>query len=382
MWNVLLDALVREKKYWDRVSWKDVCQHPLVDFQTLHAHAHKIPMIRKHIHLHPDFPPSFFFDYTPDWNHFSKTAPIEFVVSTLENRRYQWVFRFLCENPTMTPAVLDTHFWPYLSHDVRYAVLRDSFLFRHPRFSVDDLDHEPYRLRYLAVLSRHPGFRPSWLFRIPRRRWCELDWKHLSRTMDMTFIETTWGQHPWSIPDLSHHRRLSFSFLYRHRKHKKWDWDAISSNVSLADLSAHHHRFPFRFAAVSRNLHLRAWFVRDHPLKKWDRLQLAVNPALPPREIWADPLLFPVWRWDHALRNPSMDPDTLEKMHRSFLPRLALFKNRGTRDPRYLDLLAMRIFLCFQMYRQRRHLRRSLAFLRKVHTILHDDAWDAVMAFV
>ena len=384
MLETIWRLLFRDKKYWDRVSWKDVCQHPCMEFSILHEHVQKIPMIRKYIHLHPDFPPSLLLDYTQDWIHFSKTVPMDFVVSTLDNPAYHWIFRFLCTNPTMTPSLLQEHFWPYLSHDVQYAVLRDSYLFQHPLFSLQDLSQEPYRciLHNVHQISKHPGFRPSWLPRIPQRRWSELDWKHLSRTLDPAFIEKTWDELPWSIADLSHHRRLPFSLVIRHKKHKKWDWEGISLHVSLETLERFHSTFPFRYPVVSKNLHLRAWFVREHPTKKWDRLQLAMNPALTPKDIWADPLLFPLWRWDHVIRNPSLDTETLEKMHRSVYQRLGLFKNHGKKDLRYVDLQVMRIHRGFLVYQHRHQLRNKVAFLHKVHARLPRDMWEAVLVFV
>ena len=385
MWRETLQILLDHKKYWDRVSWKDVCQHPCVDFVLLESHAPKVPMIRKYLYLHPFFQPSLVLEYVDDeqkWSRVSKTVPLQYVLPTLEDPRYHWVFRSLCENPTMTPSILKEHFWPFLSHDVRCAVLRDSFLFQHPRFPIDDLCHEPYRLVNLAGLSRHPLFSVSWFTRIPKKRWSALDWKYLSRTMDPVFIESTWPFLPWSIADLSHHRCLPFSLLVKYKKHKKWDWDAISLHVPLTHLCTYHKRLPFRYPVVSKNLHLRAWFVHEHPTKKWDRVQLAMNPAMVPKQIWEDRLLFPVWRWDHVVRNPSLDPETLQKMQRSLPQRFGLFKNHGLHDPRYIDLQAMRIHLCFRSYRRRQQFRRKLVFLCAVHTRLYEDLWDTVLMFV
>lgn len=376
MMDQLLVDVVRERKYWGRVAWKELCSNPWVDFSLLRSFSDKVPMIQKYQHLHPDFPPELILDAPRDWAYFSRTAPISFILATLEKPDYHWVFRSLCQNPGMTPVILQERFWPFLSYDVRHAVLRDPFLWQHPNFSIGDFDGSVINVH---ALSHHPHFTPSWL---PKKRWDELDWKHLSANMDPSFIERTLDSLPWSVEGLSHHPRLPFSLVLRYRRHKRLDWDAVSLNVRLPDLVAHHHNLPFRYPMISRNLHLRAWFVREYPTKKWDRVQLAMNPAMVPREILEDRLLFPVWRWDHVLRNPSLDLGTLEKMHHTFVKRLVLVKNHFSKDPRFVELQAMRIQKFFGYLVSRRHVTKRLAFLRHVYDTLDTDTWQSVLCFI
>ena len=387
MWGNDFQRVLDDKKLWNRISWKDVCTNPCVDFMLLERYAPYIPMIGKHWHLHPDFPMVHLFGEegpppSTDWKHVSKTAPMSCILRTLEDRRYHWDFQSLLENPDMTPSILRDHFWPYLSHDVRHAILKQSLVFQHSRFSFEELCGEPYRLLNVTILSRHPDFSPEWFHRIPKRRWSEVDWKHLSRTMDPRYIQNTWNHWPWSISDLSHHPRLPFSLVLRFKKHKKWDWDGISLYVRLSTLVAYHHRFPFRYPIVSKNIHLRPWFVREHPTKRWDRIQLAMHPAMVPRLIWEDRLLFPIWRWDHVLRNPSLDQETLENMQRSFYQRLSLLKNHFHHDPHFRGLQATRIQTFFEAVHQRRLLQRKLAFLKTIEQRLPMDLWRRMIQWV
>ena len=385
--SLLLD-IAKEKKLWERVAWKELCQNPWVRWEDLISIMDKVPFIKKYLYLHPQFPPEEILGWfsacptPPDyWTHLSKTMPMSFIVMTLDDGRYRWVFRSLCQNPDMTPAVLQEHFWPYFSHDVRRAVLRDSCLYEHPRFLPQDLVFENRVLNVFA-LSHHPSFGTSWLSILPRKRWKELDWNHLSAKIDPAFIQTTWGQYPWTLEGLSHHPRMPFSMVLRHRRSKKLDWEAISLHVRLSDLCLYHHRLPFRYQTVSRNLHLRPWFVREHPMKKWDRIQLAMNPAMVPQEIWEDRLLFPVWRWDHVLRNPSLDKETLDKMNVSFLKRLVLVKNHFSLDPRYRELQVIRIQGFFASVQKRREITRKVRFLRGVYRMLNADVWGYLVRFI
>ena len=385
--TLVLD-LVKEKKHWERVAWKELCQNPWVDWDTLFPIKDKVPFIKKYLHLSPNFPPEQILDTLewaspspPDWVFFSKTMPMSFIVSTLDDQRYRWVFRSLCQNPDMTPAILHEHFWPYFSHDVRRAVLRDSCLYEHPLFLPKDLVFENRVLNVFA-LGHHPHFRPSWFSLVPKKRWDELDWKHLSGKIDPAFIEKTWGFYPWTLEGLSRHPRMPFSMVLRHRYSKKLDWEAISLHVRLSDLALYHHRLPFRYPWVSKNLHLRPWFVREHPMKKWDRLQLAMNPAMVPREIWEDRLLFPVWRWDHVLRNHALDKETLDKMNVSFLKRLVLVKNHFSLDPRYREVQVMRIQGFFWRVVSRRETTRKVRFLNRIYRMLNADAWGLVVSFI
>lgn len=381
MWldTLFLDLVTGDEKYWGRVAWRELCQNPWIPWETLEAFSPKVPLLQKYRHLHPDFLPEGILELpSREWAYFSKTAPMSFILETLEDARYHWVFRALCQNPGMTPKILADHFWPFLSYDVQRAVLRDSTLYQHPHFSPQDF---PYHVNY-AALSHNPRFRPSWLSLIPKRRWDELDWKHLSGHMDPSFIEETWNRLPWSLPGLSFHPRLPFSLVLRHRRNKKLDWDGVSLHVRLKDLCAHHLRLPFRYPIVSRNLHLRPWFVREFPMKKWDRIQLAIHPAMVPRDIFEDRLLFPVWRWDHALRNPSLDVVTLEKMRPTFVKRLGLFKNLFGKDPRYLALQAMRLQKFWGCLRERRETSRKVRFMKRVHLTLDTDTWNLVVQFI
>lgn len=384
--TLVLD-IVKEKKHWERVAWKELCQNPWVDWEALYTVKDKVPFIKKYLYLSPNFPPEEILGCPgcptpPDyWTHLSRTMPMSFIISTLDDHRYRWVFRSLCQNPGMTPAILQEHFWPFLSDDIRRAVFRDSSLYQHPLFLPKDLVFEEKIINVFAF-SHHPRFKPSWFSLVPKKRCDELDWKHLSGKIDPSFIQKTWGFYPWTLEGLSHHPRMPFSIVLRHRYSKKLDWEAISLHVRLSDLSLYHHRLPFRYPWVSRNLHLRPWFVREHPMKKWDRLQLAMNPAMVPREIWEDRLLFPVWRWDHVLRNPSLDKETLEKMNVSFLKRLVLVKNHFSLDPRYRELQVMRIQGFFKNVQKRREMTRKVRFLRCVYHTLNADTWGHVVRFI
>ena len=149
MWGNDFQRVLDDKKLWNRISWKDVCTNPCVDFMLLERYAPYIPMIGKHWHLHPDFPMVHLFGEegpppSTDWKHVSKTAPMSCILRTLEDRRYHWDFQSLLENPDMTPSILRDHFWPYLSHDVRHAILKQSLVFQHSCFSFEELCGEPY----------------------------------------------------------------------------------------------------------------------------------------------------------------------------------------------------------------------------------------------
>ena len=381
--NGLLVELVRptHKKYWQRVAWKELCQNPWIDWTLLHSFAGTVPLLQKYQHLHPAFPPEHILDAPRDWTYFSRTAPMSFILSTVEDPRYHWDFRYLCQNPGLTPEILAEYFWPFLSYDVRCAILRDSFLYQHPHFAPHDLTMD-HRIPNVTALCHHPHFQPSWMSLFPRKRWEELDWKALSKRMDPSFIEKTWNRLPWSMEGLSFHPRLPFSLILRHRRHKKWNWEGISLHVRLSDLYAYHHCLPFRYPAVSKNLHLRPWFVREFPMKKWDRIQLAIHPAMVPRYIFEDRLLFPVWRWDHVLNNPSLDVRTFEKMHSSFLRNLGLFKNHFCRDPRFRNLQAMRIQQLWMDWKKRRRMSQKICFLVNVHHHLNADTWSTVLQFL
>jgi hypothetical protein len=107
-----------------------------------------------------------------------------------------------------------------------------------------------------------------------------------------------------------------------------------------------------------------------------------MHPAMVPRYIWEDRLLFPIWRWDHVLRNPSLDQETLERMQRSFYQRLSLLKNHFHHDPRFLGLQATRIQTFFEAVHQRRLLQRKLAFLKTIEQRLPMDLWRRMIQWV
>lgn len=384
MFHAMLEKILIENKHVHRVSWKHVCENPLIDYSFLEARQEKWPLFKKFLHLHPDYPPERILNQKKtDWIYFSRTVSIDFIVETMEDSRYHWVFYGICQNLELTPEILAEHFLPFLSYDMMSFLLKNSMCFCHPGFGFEVLQNYPYMLKNLHMLSSHPSFTKEWLFRIPKRRWNELDWKALSKHpgIPLSFIEKTFSSLPWSIPDMSFHPHLTLRFVTRYMK-KQWNWDAISENMHISEAWIYRNTIPIRYAFLSKNLHLRLWFVHERLFHKWDRIQLAMNPALRPKDVFHDPILFPLWRWDHVLRNPSLDMETLEKMRIQFHVQIHLFRNHFHVDKKYQRLQRFRIQHFFWNLARRRLLKKKIMFLKRVYQRLHADVWFFILSFI
>jgi len=393
MWQLIfsdmLGKIMAQQKYWTGVPWEEACQNPCVEFEALVRCTTKIPWVRKHLFSHPSFPPESLLEWCGDdkkaWIKVSETTALEVIVPTLDDHRYRWDFRSLCRNPGLAPSVVREHFLPFLPREMVRMVLADSSLFRHPLFSLDDLSEPPFSLVNLHILSHHPHFDESWFEHIPSDRWPVLDWKHLSQHPNIqgSFIEKTFHTMPWSVKGLSHHPRLPVRLVLRYR-YMKWDWDGVSTHMTLSDLCRFGKTLPVRYRFVSKNLHLRPWFVRENLDKRWDRVQLAVNPALRPCDAYEDPLLFPIWRWDHVFQNPSLDLATFEKVRAqlTFPGSFGLFKNHFTRDDRYVCLQAMRLQGFFRLVLMKRLTRKRVVFMKRAHDRVPLEVWRYLAVFV
>ena len=385
----MLGKITAHQKYWTGVPWGEACRNPFVEFEALARCTIEIPWVRKHLFSHPSFPPESLLEWCGDdkkaWVRVSETIALEAIVPTLDDHRYRWDFRSLCRNPGLGPSVVREHFLPFLPREMVRVILADSPLFRHPLFSLDDLRAPPFSLGNLHILSHHPRFDESWFQYIPSDRWPSLDWKHLSGSPNIrgSFIEKTFYTMPWSLKGLSHHPGLPVRLVLRHRR-MKWDWDGVSMHMTLSDLCAFGKTLPVRYRFVSKNLHLRPWFVRENLDKRWDRVQLAVNPALRPCDAYEDPLLFPIWRWDHVFQNPSLDPTTFEKVRAqlAFPASFGLFKNHFTRDDRYVCLQAMRLQGFFRNLLVQKLTRRKVAFMKRAYDCFPLEVWWYLAAFL
>lgn len=386
--DCILEKILEEEKHIHRVAWKDVSQNPWINFTLLWRCSKNFIYIQKFLTLHPSFPYDRFLEIIPtpsknDWCQLTKKCPVEDVLSSWGKEGKHWVFSSLCYHPDMTASLLQKHIIPFLSHEIIQTFFADSAFFHHPNFSWNDLHKFPFHKINYRLLSRHPHFDHTWLFAIPRKHWEELDWNHLSRTLPFSFIENYFLQLPWVIRDLSHHPRLSIQLVLRFRK-KKWDWDGISQHISLSDAWSFRKRISLRFRALSKNLHLRPWFVREFLGKRWDRVELAMNPALRPSNIFQDPILFPMWRWDHCLKNPAMDSVTLGFLLRQlpFSIHIYLLKNCFTQDPILRQTSVQTIVKFFRYRLAMQKQTYCLHLLRKIHKRFPTEIWWHIVSFI
>jgi hypothetical protein len=283
----------------------------------------------------------------------------------------------------MTFDILHDFFLQFMTFDVMKKVLGTCLLYQHLRFSWDDLHQPAFQPVNYFLLSRHPHFDHEWFFRLPQRHRESIDWKHLSRTMSISFIMGHFRQYPWNIRELSFHPQLPIIFVLKNKK-KKWDYDGISQHISLQDAWTFQKNIPLRFSYLSRNLHMRPWFIKEFLCKKWDRVQLAINPALRPSLIYHDPLLFPMWRWDHVVKNAALDEHTWQFLKTQLLlpHHIYLFKNKGCFDSRLQNACAFTLTKFIRFCSWKRKTRIRLYYLRKLHQFFPFELWNIIVSFV
>jgi len=382
IFETLFTRVISNSHWYNIIPWKEMSSHPLLEFRFVEKN---IPFI-KYLYLHPNFPPDLIVSLeNPDWAYFSRTCDTHFILNTLETTQYKWIFRHVCQNPSLTPSMFENDIVPFLSHDVLVSVLGGSLLFQNPAFSFETLASPPYNLRNVEVLCSHPRFSEKWFDLIPLKRWNEFDWTVLSRhpNISMSFIRRTFNDFPWCIQSLSYHPYLDTNFV-REQKKEAWDWDGVSLHMSLPDILKYVHRFPLRFRALSKNTCIKPWLVRQYLDKKWDMTQLAINPACPPREIFKDPILFPLWKWEHVCQNPSLDPHTFLELQTQLSLRLQmkLFKNHLFLDKRFLMMQRRRIQKAILLYMRKKHMRRRMRFISFVFHKIGRDCWSHVRDYI